>query len=118
MKAHSVKKVSMKVDCTMRILIKNRFSKKSFQNSIFFEGYLLLVLDSIKKKDFKESKKYLKKISNFTENGTFELVIYESLKNFIYLFENKKILIKDSNLGNLGSINRLFENCYLGKKNT
>ena len=88
------------------------------KNSNFFEGYLLLVLDSIKKKDFKESKKYLKKISNFTENGTFELVIYESLKNFIYLFENKKILIKDSNLGNLSSINRLFENCYLGEKNT
>ena len=88
------------------------------KNSNFFEGYLLLTLDSIKEKNFKESKKYLEKISNFTENGTFELVIYETLKNFIYLFENKKILIKDSNLGNLSSINRLFENCYLGKKNT
>ena len=88
------------------------------KNSNFFEGYLLLTLDSIKEKNFKESKKYLEKISNFAENGTFELVIYETLKNFIYLFENKKILIKDSNLGNLSSINRLFENCYLGKKNT
>ena len=88
------------------------------KNSNFFEAYLLLMLDSMKKKNFKESKKYLEKISNFTENGTFELVIYESLKNYIYLFENKKILIKDSSLGNLNSINRLFENCYLSEKNT
>ena len=86
------------------------------KNSNFFEAYLLLTLDSIRKKNFKESKKYLDKISNFKENGNFELIIYESLKNYIYLFENKKIHMKNSSLGNLGSINRAFQSCYLGEE--
>ncbi len=85
------------------------------KNSNFFEAYLLLTLDSIKKKNFKESKKYLDKISNFKENGTFEMIIYNSLKNYIHLFENKKIFLKNSKLDNLSLINRAFESCYLGE---
>ncbi len=88
------------------------------KNTNFFESYLLLTIDSIKKKNFQRSKDYLDKLSNFKQNGSFELVIYETLKNYIYLFENKKILKKNTSLGNLGSINRAFESCYLGEKNT
>ena len=86
------------------------------KNSNFFEAYLLLTIDSMMKKNFYKSKKYLDKISNFKENGTFELIIYKTLKSYIYLFENKKIFMKNSSLGNLSSINRAFESCYLGEE--
>ncbi len=88
------------------------------ENSNFFEFYLLLTIDSIKKKNFERSKNYLNKLSNFKENGTFELIIYETIKKYVYLFENKKIFTKNSSLGNLEIINRAFESCYLGEKNT
>ncbi len=88
------------------------------KNSNFFEAYLLLTLDSIKKKNFKKSKEYLNKIANFKENGALQQIIYESLKKYIYLFENKKVLMKNPGLGNLNIINRAFESCYLGARST
>ena len=63
------------------------------KSSDFFEAYLLLMLDSMKEGDFEKSKKYLTGLSKFKENGTFELIIYETLKNYTYLFENKTILL-------------------------
>ena len=71
------------------------------ENSDFFEAYLILVLDSIKKKNFKKSNIYLNELSRFKENSTFELIIYESLKNYIYLFENKQNPLNNNTLGNL-----------------
>jgi len=88
------------------------------KNSDFFELYLLLTLDSIKKNDFQKSKKYLNEISRFKEKGTFELIIYESLKEYIYLFENKKILINSNNFGNFSVISKTFQSCYINEKNT
>ncbi len=95
--------------------IKFNLGKK---NSNFFEAHLLLTIDSLRKKNFKKSKEYLKKVSNFKERGTLQRIIYEALKNYIYLFENKKILMENPGLSNLSVINRAFENCYLGNKNT
>ena len=86
------------------------------ENSDFFEAYLILVLDSIKKKNFKKSNIYLNELSRFKENSTFELIIYESLKNYIYLFENKEIRSDNNFFGNLSIINKAFHSCYLGEK--
>ncbi len=88
------------------------------KNSNFFEAYLLLTIDSIKKKNFKKSKEYLKEISSFKENGVFEKAIYDSLKKYIYLFENKNFFSKNSGQDNLSIISRAFEGCYLEEKNT
>ncbi len=52
--------------------LKRSLDKKS---SAFFEAYLILMLDSIKKKDFKKSNRYLNKLSSFKTKGTFELII-------------------------------------------
>ena len=60
----------------------------------------------------------LNKIANFKENGALQQIIYESLKKYIYLFENKKVLMKNPGLGNLNIINRAFESCYLGARST
>jgi len=88
------------------------------KSSDFFEAYLILMLDSIKKKDFKRSNRYLNELSKFKRNGTFELIIYESLKNYIYLFENKQTLSNNNTLGNLSLISKIFHSCYLGEKQT
>ena len=88
------------------------------KNSDFFEAYLILMLDSIKKKNFKKSNRYLNQLSKFKTNGTFELIIYESLKNYIYLFEKKQTPSNDITLGNLSLISKIFHSCYLGEKQT
>jgi Flp pilus assembly protein TadD len=95
--------------------LKKSSGKKS---SDFFEAYLILTLDSIKKKNFKKSNRYLNELSRFKENSTFELIIYESLKNYIYLFENKQTLLNNNTLGNLSLVSKIFHSCYIGEKAT
>ena len=94
-----------------------KFSENK-KNSIFFESYLLLFIDSIKKKDYEKSNFYLNEISNYKDQGTFEQVIYETLRNYLFVFEKKKISPKESNFGNLTLINEAFAKCYLDDKKT
>ena len=88
------------------------------KSSDFFEAYLILTLDSIKKKNFKNANKYLNELSRFKEHSTFELIIYESIKNYIYLFENKQTLSNGNTLGSLTLINNAFHSCYLEEEQT
>ena len=69
--------------------IKQNITKK---NSNFFEAYLILALDSLRKKNYKKSEIYLKQSSNFIDNDRFSLIIYETLKEYLYVFKEKKIL--------------------------
>ena len=87
-------------------------------NSNFFEAYLLLTLDSIKRSDFKKSNKYLKQLSKFRDSGTFEMIIYETLKDYVYVFKNKKLSEEQNSFGNLSLINKVFQNCYLNEEKT
>ena len=75
----------------------------------FFEAHLLLAIDSINKKDFKKSLNYIDKLSNFKNDGTVELITYESLTDYVNLFQNKKIPSNKSNFGNLSLINKVFK---------
>ena len=88
------------------------------KNSDFFEAYLLLMLDSIKEEDFEKSTQYLTELSKFKENGTFELIIYETLKNYTYLFKNKTSLLNTDSFGNLSLITKAFQSCYLDENQT
>ena len=45
------------------------------KSSDFFEAYLILMLDSIKKKNFKNSNRYLSELSKFKKNVTFVIII-------------------------------------------
>ena len=67
--------------------IKYNINKK---NSDFFEAYLLLILDSIRNKDLNKSVVYLEKLNRFKNNGNLELVVYQSLKEYIYIFKERK----------------------------
>ncbi len=91
-------------------LIKNNENKS---NSNFFEAYILLISDSIKKKDFKKAKVHLKKITNFSKTDRFNTAILESLIQYINVFEEKKILNSNKDLGKLSTISETFQRCYL-----
>ena len=96
-------------------LVKNNKGKK---NTNFFDAYLLLILDSIKKKDFEKADVYLEKIGNFSELDRLNAAIFESLRQYIYVFKEKKILDNKKNLGKLSLISETFQRCYLGDTDT
>ena len=98
--------------------IKELKSNENRKNSDFFEAYLLLIIDSINKNDFKKTTKYLNNLPKFSDNDTLNLIIYESLKNYNFLFENKRMPSNDSTFSNLTLISRAFQSCYLGEKQT
>ena len=54
----------------------------------------------------------------FKDQKRFNLVISETLKQYIYTFKNKKILKNNQNFGNLSLISQSFQRCYLEEKNT
>ena len=87
-------------------------------NSNFFEAHLLLALDSFKRKNYKNSKEHLKKSYEFINNDRLSLIIAETLKQYLYVFEKNKISITKNKFGNFSFINEVFQRCYLNDKNT
>ena len=96
-------------------IIKNRSNK---DNTDFFNAYILLVIDSLKRNDFAKADKYLTQSLKFQDQRRFNLVISETLRQYIYTFKNKKILSNKQNFGNLSLISQIFQKCYLKESNT
>ena len=109
---------SLILEGKVKTAIKELKSNENRKNSDFFEAYLLLIIDSINKNDFKKTTKYLNNLPKFSGNDTLNLIIYESLKNYNFLFENKRMPSNDSTFSNLTLISRAFQSCYLGQKQT
>ena len=87
-------------------------------NSDFFDSYILLIVDSLKKNDFVQAEKYLNQSLKFQNQNRFNLVIYETLRQYFYTFNNKKILSNKKKFGNISIINQAFQRCYLKKDST
>tara|TARA_Y100000590_G_scaffold450283_1_gene589683 strand:- start:902 stop:2581 length:1680 start_codon:yes stop_codon:yes gene_type:complete len=85
----------------------------------FYEAQLLLVLDGIKKKDYKKSLYHLSNLEQHEEEGTFDFFVTDYLSEYINLFKDKK---NNSNLGNkfgkISLINKTLQKCYLGDLST
>jgi tetratricopeptide (TPR) repeat protein len=94
--------------------IKQNFTQS---NSNFFEAYLILALDKLKKKDYKKSGDYLEKSYEFINNDKISLIILETLKQYLYVFEKQKIPKEKRKFGNFSFINEVFQRCYLEDKN-
>ena len=47
-------------------------------------------MDSLQKQKFEKSDLILNELQKFKNYGTYQFVIYETLKSYIYLFKNKK----------------------------
>ena len=91
---------------------------KNKNNSSFFEVNLLLVLDSLKKKNFVKTSKLLTNLKAFQQNGTYEFIIYETLKSYNKLFLDGIIESPNQNFGKLSLITTAFQNCYLNSNKT
>ncbi len=87
-------------------------------NSEFYDAYLILIVDSLKKNNFKKADEYLTQSLKFQNEDRINLVIYETLKQYIYTFKNNKILENKTNFGNLSLIAETFQRCYLGDEKT
>ena len=86
-------------------------------NSNFFEAHLLLAVDSLIKKNYKRSKEHLQKSYEFISNDRLSLIIAETLKQYLYVFEESKISKTKDKFGNFSFINEVFQRCYLNDKN-
>ena len=83
------------------------------ENVYFFESYVLLSLDSILKKKYKNSEKYINYLSKFENQGAYEKAIFNTLKIYTSTFKNKKFNFQKSNFENLDLLNNTFLKCYL-----
>jgi tetratricopeptide (TPR) repeat protein len=96
-------------------VVENNGNKSS---SDFFDAYMLLIIDSLKKNNFEKAKKYLNKSLKFQNENRFNLVIFETLRRYLHTFKNKKILVNKKNFGNISIINQAFLRCYLKQDST
>ena len=91
-------------------VVKNNLSGSSVD---FFDAYLLLIIDSFKKNKFDEVEIYLEKASIFLKDEKFNAAIIESLKQYNFVFKEKKIIDNKKNFGTLSLIAETFQRCYL-----
>jgi len=88
------------------------------ENIDFFDSYLLLIIDSLKKNELDIAYEYISIANNFAGEDRFNLAILESLKQYVYLFKEKKFLDDKKNFGRLSYISETFQKCYLDDPNT
>ncbi len=88
------------------------------ENIDFFDSYLLLIIDSLKKNELDIAYEYISTANNFAEQDRFNLAILEGLKQYVYLFKEKKFLDDKKNFGRLSYISETFQKCYLDDPNT
>ena len=88
------------------------------KNTNFFDAYLLLIFDSLKKKNYDQANLYLKKAASLSGNDNLNSAILGTLKQYILVFKNNKIPTEKKNYGNFSFINEAFQRCYLNDKKT
>ncbi len=88
------------------------------KNSEFFEAYILLALDSLKKNNINKTIEILEKVPTKFLDNKLNYIITSSLIQYVEVFKNKKIKTEKINFGNLSSISETFQRCYLDDKNT
>ena len=77
-----------------------------------------MALDSLKKKNFNKAKKVLAEVPEYLQKDRFNLIILNSLKQYISVFNSKKIKKGGQKFGSLSFITETFQRCYLDDKNT
>tara|TARA_Y100000816_G_scaffold292084_1_gene285752 strand:+ start:552 stop:2231 length:1680 start_codon:yes stop_codon:yes gene_type:complete len=94
------------------------YIKTNKNDSKFFEAYILLALDNLKKNNVDKTIKILSSVPQDLQENRFNFIIVNSLIQYAKVFKNKKIENKNSNFGNLSLISETFQRCYLDDKNT
>tara|TARA_B100001175_G_scaffold208806_1_gene177283 strand:+ start:866 stop:2536 length:1671 start_codon:yes stop_codon:yes gene_type:complete len=89
----------------------NQINRSKKEN--FFEANLLLTLDSLTKKNYKQAERRISKLSSFVDGDNYKFVILKSLERYNYTFLHRRIGKKDESLGRIDLITQAFQNCYL-----
>lgn len=89
---------------------------KEKKSSDFFEAKLLLILDSIRNKKFDNANAILEELEKYHEDGTYEFIIFKTIKSYNKLFANRKIKSNKENFGKLSFITNAFQHCYLNSQ--
>ena len=92
--------------------------KKNRNEPQFFESYLLLTIDSLKRNNFTKAYDYLTDIKKFTKQDRLNAAILDSLRNYVFVFKEKRLPNETKDLGNLSLISSTFQRCYLKDLNT
>ena len=96
-------------------LIKQNRDKENIK---FFDAYLLLIIDSLKKNNLDLAFKYVSDAFILSEQNRFNLAILENFQQYVYLFKERKFLDDKKNFGKLSIISETFQRCYLGDPKT
>ena len=96
-------------------VIKNNKNKNNIN---FFDAYLLLILDSLKRNDLDKASIFMKKVTNLSHNDKFNSAILEILNQYIYVFKEKKIFKNKKKYGKLSNISETFQRCFLSDEKT
>tara|TARA_B100000989_G_scaffold185999_1_gene139949 strand:- start:8210 stop:9880 length:1671 start_codon:yes stop_codon:yes gene_type:complete len=107
--------INKKVDVAL-----NKAKQQKNKNNFFFEKELLLSVESIKKKDFRDARLHLNKLLESAElNKAYNIILFETLNNYINVFNAKDIKVyKNNKFGEIDNINYAFMNCYLNNNKT
>ncbi len=87
-------------------------------NSNFFEAYILLALDSLKRNKIDKANEILKNVPENLKKERFKYIIHQSFEQLIDVFQNKKIKKTNQNFGNLSLISETFQRCFLDDEKT
>ncbi len=78
----------------------------------------MLILDSLKKNNIIKAKNIFAKIPGFLQEDRLNFIILNSLKQYIDVFNSKKINENFQKFGNLSIISETFQRCYLDDEST
>ncbi len=88
------------------------------KNSNFFEAYILLILDSLKKKNLNQVNKLLYEMPESLLKDRLNYIIFDTLKEYVQVFKDGEISKSNQNFGSFTLINETFKRCFLNDENT
>ncbi len=87
--------------------------KQNKNKSEFFEKYLLLTIDSLRRNDFSKALDYISETKKYNKLNQFNSAILDILGDYIFVFNEKRLPDNIKNYGNLSIISSTFQSCYL-----
>ena len=92
--------------------------KQNKNKSEFFEKYLLLTIDSLRRDDFSKALSYISETKKYIKLSKFDTAILDNLRDYVFVFNEKRLPNDLINYGNLSIISTTFQRCYLGDAKT
>jgi len=92
--------------------------KQNKNNSEFFEKYLLLTIDSLSRDDFSKALNYISETKKYIKLNRFNSAVLDNLRDYVFVFNEKRLPNDLKNYGNLSIISTTFQRCYLGDAKT